>query len=164
MKGLGGIAKTQKDLVESTAPSKNQVVTEELSDLPGLKRLFDLTDEERKSMFVTALRSRRGITRFSFRLGDYNKTKTELTQMSGLTKLHNRSYEEIASVLLGATQLKDDFIGLTYEVDEDRNGRTTAKLEIEYGVNISKTKCMPDAEGKVKDTNFRPHFTIEYIT
>lgn len=166
MKSSGITAKSQADLVAAEAPPVNVVKSEKINTLPGLANIFELGSEERKAMFVAALRSRRGITRFGFRLGEYDsaKTKKELVQLAGLSELHNRSYEEIAATLLAATQTRDDFIGLEYTIDEDRNGAVVNKLQVEFGVKINPANCQPDEEGNRKDTKFGPFFELEYTT
>lgn len=166
MKASGLAPKNQADIVAGVTPSTNTVVEERLESLPGLSNVFQLSSEERKAMFVTALRSRKSITKFAFRLGDYeaSKLKRELVNLPGLKDLHLRSYEDIASTLVAATQLKDDFVGLEYCLDEDRNGTVVNKLSVEFGVKINPANCQPDEEGKVKDKHFGPHFQVEYTT
>jgi hypothetical protein len=155
-------AKSQSDIVSAESNPVNIAREGKFDSLPGLAKVLELTLDERKAMFVTALRSRPGITKFSFRLGDYTKTKKEIVSIGGLKDLHNKSYEDIAAVLLAATQIREDFVGFEYSVTSDRSNAVVNKLEIEYGVSINPANCQKDEEGNIKDKKFGPYFSIEY--
>jgi hypothetical protein len=154
--------KSQADIVSSETEPINIIREERLDNLPGLEKIFELSNEERKAMFVTALRSRPRIAKFGFRLGEYTKTKKEPVSISGLEKLNTKSYDDIATILLVATQLRDDFVGFEYSVREDRNGMVVNKLVVEYGIRINAANCKKDEDGVIKDKKFGPYFTIEY--
>lgn len=156
-------AKSQADIVSSEVDPINIIREEKLDNLPGLEKIFELSIEERKAMFVTALRSRPRIAKFGFRLGEYTKTKKEPVSIGGLEKLNSKSYNDIASVLIAATLLRDDFIGFEYSVREDRNGQVVNKLELEYGIHINPANCKKDKDDNVKDKKFGPYFMIEYM-
>jgi hypothetical protein len=149
---MKGITKTQADIVSQEAPVAKSLTSEVMEDLPGLRTALKATEEQKKAMFMTVLRSRPFVSKFNFSLGDFKGTKTELVNIGGIADLHLRSYEEIAAIFVAATKAKRDFVGFTYEIREDKTGQVQGRLEVEFGAKVTEAL-----------KGFKPTITLEYM-